>query len=292
MGRMTRQEARRQKEADPAWQADFYRLKSPKNSRFAKMSKVTKAPRASKTEGSLKIKMPSPVRSLVRPHTCVSPLPLPTLATSSNTETTAAWIDTCDYSNSHFKAIGWDAPSTVDCGSPQESPKAGRDSQAMVFEHPEIADDPIQFKKPTRAFLKSKNRSGHSAASSTSSSPRVASLKKLDARSVSPNSERPLCISPTCPVYPIAHQQGTYLHGGTSPRNHFTFDYSNPPPAVWVAHEKNRHDEATEEDLELVANFRAHHDHCVHAGGITTSGICQVEPVHVRESSFSFGDMF
>ena len=289
---MTRQEARRQKAADPAWQADFCRLKTPKNSRFAKTSKVTKAPRVSKTQRSPKINMPSPIPSPAGPETCVPPLPLPIQATSSSTKVTAAWIDPCDYSNPHFKAIGWDAPSTVYCDIPQESPKAGRDSQAMVFERPEIADAPTHFKKPTLAFLKSKNRPGHSVTSSSRSSTRVASLKKLEVRSISPNSERPLCISPTCPVYPIAHQQGTYLHGGTSPRNHFTFDYSNPPPAVWAAYGKNRHGEATEEDLELVANFRAHHDHRVHAGGIITSGICQMEPVYVRESSFSFGDTF
>lgn len=348
---VTRQEARRRRAADPAWQEAFYELKSPKTSKPSKdskglggsktsrVSKVSSTPRTSKVQRPSKVR-PSVCNRLLSltaptpPPTEVtaskkeilesspappagqassskvglcnpSPAPPPSQATLSNTEISSPWLDEYGYPDwSYFKAIDWNAPSSVvrRGPSPQWSPKSlSPDSQPTLSGTPSLPlvnMDPANlelgtvassrsFRKPNKVF-KPKDSPRQSQRSSNHRSPQFKSIKKLNIKVISPNSERAPCTSPSCPVHPIPHKQGTYLHGGASPKNHFTFAWSNPPPEVWAAHQKNRHDEATEQELALIASFRAYHDQRAFVGGITTSGICLNEPVKVRECSFSF----
>lgn len=288
--------------------------KGPQLSKVSKTPRMSKTKRLSKTRTSISKELQSySLQKLLLTETISSkletsyssPAPPPRQATPSYTETISPWLDEFDRPDwSYFRATDWTAPSSVTGRrpSPQWSPK----SLSPVFQPtlfgapllPLVNTEPANLKlgtvayppsynKPTKIF-KPKDNPRQSQSSSNHSSPQFKSIKKLNIKVVSPNIERPPCTSPSCPVHPVPHRQGTYLHGGASPKNHFTFAWSNPPPEVWDAHQKNRHDEATEEELELIANFRAYHDHRAVAGGITTSGICQNEPVKVRECSFSF----
>ncbi len=351
MAPVTRQEARRRRAADPAWQAAFYEPKSPKTlkpskgskvlegSKTLRVSKVSSAPRTSKVQRPpknmksicnrlLSLSAPTPpptdATSSIEKVSESSPAPPPGQATSSKielsnpspappprqaalsyTEIRSPWLDEYDHPDwSHFTATDWNAPSRVvrRSLSPQWSPKSSLpDSQPTLSGNPSLplvntdpanleldtVDSSRSYKKPSKIF-KPKDSPRQSHTSSNHSSPQFKTIKKLNIKVVSPNSERPPCTSPSCPVHPTPHKQGTYLHGGASPKNHFTFAWSNPPPEVWAAHQKNRHDEATEQELALIASFRAYHDQRAVVGGITTSGICQNEPVKVRECSFSF----
>ena len=284
MPSVTRAQARGQRVEDPT-QATASTQKTPKNQENPRSKRTPKASKPKKTPKSQKRSKKTRVPSLIMPaHSSplgVSPGEIPL----------GCFTD--------FRPVKWNQSSSV-AESPQMSPKSTSHSQATVLgKHArssgtsestnsgsETTSTSRPPKKRAKTFLRSRDQPHGSATSSSSKSPRVAAIKRLEIKNVSPNTERAPCLSPSCPLYPTPHQQGTYLHGGQSPRNHTTFGWSNPPPEIWAAHQKNRHDEATEAELELIANFRAHHDQRVQNGGITTSGICQNEPVPVRQSSF------
>lgn len=226
-------------------------------------------------------------------------------AVPSYTETRSSWLNEYDHPDwSHFTATDWNAPRRVvrRCLSSQWSSKSSLpDSQPTLFgnlflplvntDSANLKLDTVDFsrsyKKPSKIF-KPKDSSRQSQTSSSHSFSQFKFIKKLNIKVVSLNSERSPCTSPSCSVHSTSHKRGTYLHDEASSKNHFTFAWSNSPPEVWAAHQKNRHDEAIEQELALIASFRAYHDQRAIVGGITTSGICQNEPVKVRECSFSF----
>ena len=300
----TTRSAARRRAADEEWEElckrDFSKkkplklviVKAPKTSGVSKSSPASSARRKSKNRS------PSPQRPQSKSSSTYSlegSSPFPKIRTP-------AW-ESGVYrpGDPSFKAIDWDASSSTADLSPQLSPKSSTASHTTSWEHPRLSScttepaDPITgnsslpkpFRKPAKPFLKAKKNAGHSPTSSSASAPRIANLKTLNLKTTSPNSERAPCISPSCPVHPMAHNQGTYLHEGQSPKNHLTFGWSNPPLEIWAAYQKNRHEEATEDDLELIANFRAYHDQHAQAGSIITSGIINNEPEIIRKSSFS-----
>ena len=71
---------------------------------------------------------------------------------------------------------------------------------------------------------------------------------------------RRFCL-PSCPIQEDdMHATGLYLHQEkTSRRLSFLFGAQNPPPEIWVAHNKLMKGVASEEDEDLVLTFLAHH---------------------------------
>ena len=284
MPSVTRAQARSQRTKDPT-QATGSTQKMSRNQKTPKSKKAPKAFKPKKTPKRQKrlekVRVPSPTVAAQLSPQDISPRDIPLSCPTD------------------FRPVNWDQPTSV-VESRQLSPKSTSHSQATVLgkhahspDSSETADSSSESagtlrppKKRAKAFLRSKDQHRDSATSSTSRSPRIAAIKRLEIKHVSPNTERAPCLSPSCPLYPTPHRQGVYLHGGQSPKNHTTFGWSNPPPKIWAAHQKNRYDEATEAELELIADFRAHHDQRVQTGGIITSGICQNEPAQVRQSSF------
>ena len=291
---VTRSAARR-RVADGEWEEfcrkDFNkrRPRKFKATRAPAISRVSKSSPTSSKQRRSKTTTPSPQRPQTKPHgeQC-----LPTQGSPAPGRTIAP----------HFKVIDWKAPNSVAKPSLQWSPMSSSATPPVFWQEPQpsthtvVPVNPITetasplplFRKPAKPFLKSKTNFSHSQTSSSASIRQVTNLKKLDIKATSPNSERAPCTSPSCPIHPLVHNQGTYLHEGRSPRNHFTFGWSNPPAEVWAANQKNRHDEATEADLELIASFRAYHDQSVQAGGVIAAGIINSEPEIRPKPSFIF----
>lgn len=68
------------------------------------------------------------------------------------------------------------------------------------------------------------------------------------------------CIQPDCPISPLRHHQGRYLHNDRLAKNHLpTFGTSNPPPSVWQAIHNGCQGIGTQHDANLITRFLAYH---------------------------------
>ncbi|KAL8666463.1 MAG: hypothetical protein Q9202_001486 [Teloschistes flavicans] len=75
-----------------------------------------------------------------------------------------------------------------------------------------------------------------------------------------PAEQAAFCL-PSCPLEDEdMHNTGLYLHQG-KPNNDlsFLFGANNPPPDIWLVHEKLMSGEASEEEEELILEFLNHH---------------------------------
>ncbi|KAI4203286.1 MAG: hypothetical protein LQ350_001983 [Teloschistes chrysophthalmus] len=73
--------------------------------------------------------------------------------------------------------------------------------------------------------------------------------------------EQAAYCSPSCPLdIEGTHSTGLYLHRG-KPSKDFSvlFGANNPPPDIWLAHEKLMKGKASEEEEELILEFVKHH---------------------------------
>ncbi len=220
-------------------------------------------------------------------------------------EIRSSWLNEYDHSDwSHFTVTDWNASSRVvrrTLSSQWSSKSSLSNSQSTLFENLSLSlvntnsanlkldtVDFLRFYKKSSKIFKFKNSSRQSQTFSSHSFSQFKFIKKLNIKVISLNSERSSCISSSCSVHSISHKQSTYLHDEASSKNHFTFAWSNSLSEVWAAHQKNRHDETIEQELALIASFRAYHDQRAIVSGIITSGICQNELIKIRECSFSF----
>ncbi|KAL8767873.1 MAG: hypothetical protein Q9209_005765 [Squamulea sp. 1 TL-2023] len=68
------------------------------------------------------------------------------------------------------------------------------------------------------------------------------------------------CIRPDCPVSPMRHHQGRYLHNDQPAQIHLpTFGTSNPPPCVWQAIYQGCRYVGTQQDADLISHFLEYH---------------------------------
>ncbi|KAL8878374.1 MAG: hypothetical protein Q9192_008465 [Flavoplaca navasiana] len=68
------------------------------------------------------------------------------------------------------------------------------------------------------------------------------------------------CIQPSCPIAPLRHHQGRYIHNDIPAINYLpTFGTSNPPPVVWQAIHNGCLGEGTQEDADTISRFLAYH---------------------------------
>ncbi|KAL9596302.1 MAG: hypothetical protein Q9219_005897 [cf. Caloplaca sp. 3 TL-2023] len=71
---------------------------------------------------------------------------------------------------------------------------------------------------------------------------------------------RPLCTAADCPVGPVFHTEGPYVHDNIPATNHLeTFGPSNPPPEVWQAIHRGCHWVGTQQDADLISRFIQYH---------------------------------
>ncbi|KAL8933242.1 MAG: hypothetical protein Q9216_006454 [Gyalolechia sp. 2 TL-2023] len=74
-----------------------------------------------------------------------------------------------------------------------------------------------------------------------------------------------VCRSKTCGVIGQPHSKGIFLQDGLDPSNslarrlNYVFGISNPPPAVWESAIRCTDGVGSQQDFELVQDFRAHH---------------------------------
>ncbi|KAL8637518.1 MAG: hypothetical protein Q9228_005218 [Teloschistes exilis] len=73
--------------------------------------------------------------------------------------------------------------------------------------------------------------------------------------------EQAAFCSPSCPLDDEGmHSTGLYLHQGKHSNDlSILFGANNPPPDIWLAHEKLMNGEASEEEEELILEFLKHH---------------------------------
>ncbi|KAL8961840.1 MAG: hypothetical protein Q9183_005250 [Haloplaca sp. 2 TL-2023] len=87
---------------------------------------------------------------------------------------------------------------------------------------------------------------------------KLQSLLRMRSRSRNYNSGTSTASSST--TEDDMHATGLYLHQEkTSRKLSFLFGAQNPPPEIWVAHEKVMQGVASEEDEDLVLTFLTHH---------------------------------
>ncbi|KAL8782263.1 MAG: hypothetical protein Q9213_005537 [Squamulea squamosa] len=68
------------------------------------------------------------------------------------------------------------------------------------------------------------------------------------------------CIQPDCPVSPMRHHRGRYLHNGQPAQSYLpTFGTSNPPPCVWQAIYQGCLYVGTQHDADLISRFIVYH---------------------------------
>ncbi|CAO1605275.1 hypothetical protein XANCAGTX0491_008796 [Xanthoria calcicola] len=71
---------------------------------------------------------------------------------------------------------------------------------------------------------------------------------------------QPYCIHPDCPIAPLRHPQGRYLHHDRLAPNHLpTFGTSNPPPHIWQAIHNGTRGVGTQHDANIISKFLAYH---------------------------------
>ncbi|KAL8688852.1 MAG: hypothetical protein Q9218_005341 [Villophora microphyllina] len=75
-----------------------------------------------------------------------------------------------------------------------------------------------------------------------------------------PAEQTAFCL-PSCPLADDdMHSMGLYLHEGKPSQSlSFLFGAHNPPPGIWLAHEKLMNGEASEDEEDLVLEFLKHH---------------------------------
>ncbi|KAL8670307.1 MAG: hypothetical protein Q9168_005147 [Polycauliona sp. 1 TL-2023] len=75
-----------------------------------------------------------------------------------------------------------------------------------------------------------------------------------------PSRETPDCIRPRCPLFPLPHRDGHYLHNGLPAAAYLpTFGTSNPPPIVWQAIHNGCCGMGTQQDADIIARFLEYH---------------------------------
>ncbi|KAL9628895.1 MAG: hypothetical protein Q9204_005587 [Flavoplaca sp. TL-2023a] len=68
------------------------------------------------------------------------------------------------------------------------------------------------------------------------------------------------CIQPSCPIAPLRHHQGRYIHNDVPATNYLpTFGTSNPPPIVWQAIHNGCLGVGTQEDADTISRFLTYH---------------------------------
>ncbi|KAL8835916.1 MAG: hypothetical protein Q9176_006600 [Flavoplaca citrina] len=68
------------------------------------------------------------------------------------------------------------------------------------------------------------------------------------------------CIQPSCPIAPLRHHQGRYIHNDVPATNYLpTFGTSNPPPVVWQAIHNGCLGVGSQEDADTISRFLTYH---------------------------------
>ncbi|KAL9028588.1 MAG: hypothetical protein Q9180_007143, partial [Flavoplaca navasiana] len=67
-------------------------------------------------------------------------------------------------------------------------------------------------------------------------------------------------IQPSCPIAPLRHHQGRYIHNDVPAINYLPiFGTSNPPPIVWQAIHNGYEGIGTQDDADMISRFLAYH---------------------------------
>ncbi|KAL8995445.1 MAG: hypothetical protein Q9169_004816 [Polycauliona sp. 2 TL-2023] len=68
------------------------------------------------------------------------------------------------------------------------------------------------------------------------------------------------CTHRDCPMFPLRHLQGHYVHNDVRATAHLaTFGTSNPPPSIWQAVYNGCHGKGTQHDADLISRFLEYH---------------------------------
>ncbi|KAI4222603.1 MAG: hypothetical protein L6R36_006031 [Xanthoria steineri] len=84
-------------------------------------------------------------------------------------------------------------------------------------------------------------------------------MRQPPSRTTTPQPQN-YCIQPDCPIAPLRHPQGRYLHNDRLAPNHLpTFSTSNPPPHIWQAIHNGTLGIGTQHDANIISKFLAYH---------------------------------